>query len=65
VFPGWIVEQVFHGSLDDGYPEDGVANAGCFPGLELVCERNLQVDPPSELDRRLVAASAGRRSICT
>ena len=61
VFPGWIVEGVFDGSLDDGYPEKGMANVGCFPGLELICERNLQVDPPSQLDRRLVEASAGRR----
>jgi hypothetical protein len=61
VFPGRIVEQVFVGSLDDGYPEEGVANVGCFPGLEVICERNLQVDPPSQLDRRLVEASAGRR----
>jgi hypothetical protein len=61
VFPGWTVEQVVDGSLDDGYPEEGVANVGCFPGLELVCERSLQVDRPSQLERRLVAASAGRR----
>ena len=61
VFPGRRVEQVFGGSLDDGYPEEGIANVGCFPGLELICERNLPVDPPSQLDRRLVEASAGRR----
>jgi hypothetical protein len=61
VFPGRKVEQVFDGSLDDGYPEEGIANAGCFPGLELVCERNLQIDRPSQLDPRLLQASAGRR----
>jgi len=61
VLPGWRVEQVFDGSLEDGYREEGVANVGCFPGLELLCHRSVQVERPSQLDRHLVEASAGRR----
>jgi hypothetical protein len=61
VFPGWRVDQVFNGSLEDGYPAEGVTNVGCFPGLELICDRRLMVERPSQLDRHLVRASAGRR----
>lgn len=61
LFPGWRVDQVFDGSLDDGYPPEGVTYVGCFPGLEVICDQRLAVERPSELDRRLVEASVDRR----
>lgn len=45
------------------YPEEGVVYAGSWSGVEVVCDRSVMLDRPSELPEHLVAASAGRRLV--
>jgi hypothetical protein len=65
LYPGWTVEPAAVGSnLREGvYPPDGRAHAASWPGVELLCDRRVMVDRPSQLPDELVAASAGRRMV--
>ncbi|WP_051942788.1 DUF6928 family protein [Streptacidiphilus rugosus] len=64
LYPGWTVEPIAGSTLSDGvYPPDGQAYAGSWPGVELVCDRRVMVDLPSQLPEELVAAGAGRRMV--
>ncbi|WP_030934228.1 DUF6928 family protein [Streptomyces sp. NRRL B-24720] len=45
------------------YPPDGTAYAASWPGVEIVCDRRVMIDSPSQLPAHLVAASAGRRLV--
>ncbi len=64
LYPGWAIEAAAGSNLGDGvYPPDGRAYAGSWPGVELVCDRRVMVDHPSQLPEELVAASAGRRMV--
>ncbi|MFE0464628.1 DUF6928 family protein [Kitasatospora sp. NPDC058965] len=64
LYPGWAVEAAGGSSLWEAvYPPDGRAYAGSWPGVELVCDRRVMVDRPSQLPEELVAASVGRRMV--
>lgn len=65
LYPGWTVEPAAVSSnLWEGvYPPDGRAYAASWPGVELLCDRRVMVDRPSQLPDELVAASAGRRMV--
>ncbi|WP_199815235.1 MULTISPECIES: DUF6928 family protein [Streptomyces] len=64
LYPGWAIEEAAGLNLWDGvYPPDGRAYAGSWPGVELVCDRRVMIDLPSQLPDELVAASAGRRMV--
>ncbi|MFJ5925805.1 DUF6928 family protein [Kitasatospora sp. NPDC092948] len=45
------------------HPPSGPAFAASFPGVDVVCDRQLPADRPSELPAPPVAASAGRRLV--
>ncbi|MFF7436982.1 DUF6928 family protein [Streptomyces sp. NPDC008122] len=45
------------------YPPDGLTYAASFQGVDLVCDRRLMFDRPSELPAHLLEAAAGRRVI--
>ncbi|WP_404869767.1 DUF6928 family protein [Kitasatospora griseola] len=62
--PGRTIEPTAPVRLWDGlYPPFGDAFAASFPGVDIVCDRRLISERPSELPAPLVAASAGRRLI--
>ncbi len=62
--PGCEIEESDGSHLYDGvYPPDGTAYAASWPGVEIVCNRRVMIDYPSQLPRHLVAASAGRRLV--
>ncbi|MFI0901286.1 DUF6928 family protein [Streptomyces sp. NPDC020983] len=63
LYPGWEVTPAADGTLDDTYPANGAAFAGSWPGLDLVCDKGVMVDYPSQLPARLVEASRGRRLV--
>ena len=65
VHPGYLVEPDDDGTtLDDGvYPPDDVTNATVLAGAELITDRRLVIDRPSELPHHLLAMGAGRRII--
>jgi hypothetical protein len=64
LYPGWEIEACEGSALYSGvYPLDGTAYAASWPGVEIVCDRRVMIDTPSQLPRHLVAASAGRRLI--
>ncbi|URN11635.1 hypothetical protein LUW77_06150 [Streptomyces radiopugnans] len=64
LYPGREFEEGTGSSLQDGvYPPDGTVYAACRPGLEIVCDREVMIDFPSQLPEHLVAASTGRRLV--
>lgn len=64
VHPGYLVEPDDETTLDGGvYPPDDVTNATVVAGAELICDRRLVLDRPSELPEHLLAMGAGRRII--
>ncbi|MEV8536063.1 hypothetical protein [Streptomyces sp. NPDC051211] len=64
LYPGWGMEAAEGEILGEGtYPADGLTYAASFPGVDIVCDRRLMIDRPSQLPGHLVAASAGRRMV--
>lgn len=64
LYPGWAIEPTAGSDLWDGlHPPDGQAYASSWPGVELVCDRRVMVDLPSQLPHELVAAGVGRRMV--
>lgn len=61
VFPGYQVEPEGDATLDDIYPPDDITNATVLAGAELICDRRLVLDRPSELPPHLLAMGEGRR----
>ncbi|WP_187399695.1 hypothetical protein [Micromonospora sp. AP08] len=64
VHPGHLVDAAADECLWDAvYPPDDVTYAVALPGVDLLCDRRLAVNPPSALPAHLVEASAGRRIV--
>ncbi|HET6356247.1 DUF6928 family protein [Streptomyces sp.] len=64
LYPDWEIAEAAGSDLWDGvYPPDGTAYAASWSGVEIVCDRRVMIDYPSQLPRRLVEASAGRRAV--
>ena len=64
LYPGWEIAEAGTLNLYDGvYPPDGTAYAASWPGVEVVCDRRVMVDVPSQLPEPLVVASRGRRLV--
>ncbi|WTB88162.1 hypothetical protein OIE99_07875 [Streptomyces cellulosae] len=64
VFPGWGMESTEGDVLGEStYPPERLTYAASFPGVDLVCDRRLMFDRPSELPAHLLEAAAGRRVI--
>ena len=63
VFPGYAVTLVDDSSLDVTYPPDDTTHVTVLPGAEVLCDRRLVLDRPSELPGHLLRAGAGRRII--
>jgi hypothetical protein len=63
-YPGYLVASADDGTLsDDLYPPDDITYATVLAGTELLCDRRLVLDYPSELPEHLRNAGAGRRII--
>ncbi|MFI8458053.1 DUF6928 family protein [Kitasatospora sp. NPDC085464] len=64
LYPGWAIDVAAPSNLGRGvHPPNGLAHAGSWPGVELVCDQRFMIDFPSRLPDELVAASAGRRMV--
>ncbi|MDX3571107.1 DUF6928 family protein [Streptomyces sp. ID05-47C] len=64
LYPGWEVEEREGSSLADAvYPPKGTVYAASWPGVEVIGDRGMMIDLPSQLPEHLVAASAGRRLV--
>ena len=64
LYPGYLVASADDGTLsDDLYPPDDITYATVLAGAELLCDRRLVLDYPSELPEHLRNAGAGRRII--
>ncbi|MFI5835838.1 DUF6928 family protein [Micromonospora sp. NPDC051300] len=64
VHPGYVVEPADDNTLLDGtYPPDDLMYATVLAGAELLCDRRLVLDRPSQLPEHLRRAGAGRRII--
>ncbi|MFF5344416.1 DUF6928 family protein [Streptomyces althioticus] len=62
--PGRRIEKCEGSTLWGGlYPPDGTTYAAGWPGVDVVADRTVMIDAPSELPEHLVAASAGRRLV--
>jgi hypothetical protein len=61
--PGWDGEASSAGDLFCCYPPQGTVYAGSFPGIDILCDRDVMGYLPSELPSRYVDAAAGRRVI--
>ena len=62
--PGWQGTASSDGDLFDCcYPPEGTVYAGSFPGIDIVCDRDVMDYPPSEFPARYLDAAAGRRVI--
>ncbi|MFJ8042430.1 DUF6928 family protein [Kitasatospora sp. NPDC096147] len=63
LYPGQVVEEAGESTLwVEARPPEGLVYAGCWPGVEVVCDRRVMVDrPTSELPPEVLAAGAGRR----
>jgi uncharacterized protein DUF6928 len=60
--PDWTGATTGGATLGDAfYPEGGQVYAGSFPSVDILCDRTVLVDRPSELPPHLVALGAGRR----
>ena len=65
IYPDWLVEPLDGTDVavdlsEAVYPPEDIAYAASFPGLEIVCDRNVMVDHPSRLPRRYLAAAEAR-----
>ncbi|MGO4462392.1 hypothetical protein AB4039_34655 [Streptomyces sp. M-16] len=64
LYPGWDTEAAEGEILTEGtYPAPGLTYAASFPETDVVCDRRLMIDRPSQLPEHLIAASAGRRMV--
>ncbi|MCQ9132655.1 hypothetical protein KMS84_17915 [Streptomyces sp. IBSBF 2807] len=64
LYPGRGVEECEGSVLSDGvYPPEGTVYAASWPGVEVVGDRGMMIDLPTQLPEHLVAASAGRRLV--
>ncbi|MFC8292995.1 DUF6928 family protein [Streptomyces sp. NPDC057242] len=64
VFPGCRAEPTEGEVLGEAtYPPNGLTYAASFQGVDVVCDRRLMLDRPSELPTHLLEAAAGRRVI--
>ncbi|MBO0868248.1 MAG: hypothetical protein J2P15_06750 [Micromonosporaceae bacterium] len=64
VNPGYDLTPIGDGSLFDSvYPPDDITYATLLAGAELLCDRRLVLDRPSELPDHLRKAGAGRRIV--
>jgi hypothetical protein len=62
--PGWAGTASSDGSLSgDCYPEEGTVYAGSFPGIDILCDRDVMDCLPSGFPARYLDAAAGRRVI--
>jgi hypothetical protein len=64
--PGWRIEpedDEYANLSEAAYPPEDVAYAACFPGLDIVCDRNVMIDHPSQLPAHCLAAADGRTVI--
>ncbi len=63
-YPGWTGTASSSGTLfDDCYPEEGTVYAGSFPGIDLLCDRDVMDYLPSDFPSRYLDVAAGRRVI--
>jgi hypothetical protein len=64
VYPGYGLAPADDGTLEHGvYPADGITYATVLAGVDLICDRRLMFDRPSELPAHLLAIGAGRRIV--
>lgn len=62
--PGWTGRASSGSTLsDDCYPEEGTVYAGSFPGIDILCDRDVMDYLPSDFPARYLDAAAGRRVI--
>ena len=62
--PAWKGTASSGGNLcDDCYPPEGTVYAGSFPGVDILCDRDVRDYLPSEFPARYLDAAAGRRVI--
>jgi uncharacterized protein DUF6928 len=62
--PGWTGAASSSGTLsDDCYPEEGTVYAGSFPGIDILCDRDVMDYLPSGFPSRYLDIAAGRRVI--
>lgn len=63
--PGWTgTSGAADSSLDDDiYPPEGSVYAGSFPGVDVLCDREVMVDYPSQLPAPYHGPGAGRQMI--
>lgn len=62
--PGWDDAATADGSLSaDCYPPGGTVYAGSFPGVDILCDRDVMDHLPSEFPSRYLDIAAGRRVI--
>jgi hypothetical protein len=62
--PAWEGTASSDGDLfDHCYPPEGVVYAGSFPGIDILCDRDVMDYPPSQFPARYLDAAAGRRVI--
>jgi len=62
--PAWEGAASSQGNLfDDCYPPEGTVYAGSFPGIDILCDRDVMDYQPSEFPARYLNAAAGRRVI--
>jgi hypothetical protein len=61
--PGWDGARSFAARTlhECVYPDKGTAYAGVFPGIEILCDRQVMADRPSQLPAHLLQAGARRR----
>jgi hypothetical protein len=63
VHPGFAVEEIADGTLAGTYPPDDVTCGLSVAGVDLVIDRRLMLDRPSELPEHLRRLGAGRRIV--
>jgi hypothetical protein len=63
--PGWIRSGGMAGGFlsDHIYPPEGLVYAGSFPGVDVLCDRAVMADRPSQLPAQFHLPGAGRRMI--
>ena len=61
--PGWQGTASSASDLYGCYPPEGTVYAGSFPGIDILCDRDVMDYLPSEFPARYLDAAAGRRVI--
>jgi hypothetical protein len=62
--PTWEGTASSQGNLfDDCYPPEGTVYAASFPGIDILCDRDVMDYQPSEFPARYLDGAAGRRVI--